>query len=145
MGLFLDDTRLFYPVYSAYRANSQSQASGWVTTDWDTAEVTTSEVAESSGIITVQEAGYYFAHYNYFHANGDHGEFRMRMHSNGIGDFAYLRNYKGDGGSISGVVYMAVGWYFYCQAYHDNTNHSLSSYQRRNKVAVWRFNGGPDF
>ena len=106
MGLFLDDTRLFYPVYSAYRANTQSQASGWVTTDWDTVEINTTEVAESSGIITVQEAGYYFAHYNYFHANGDHGEFRMRIHSNGIGDFAYLRNYKGDGGCVSGIVYM---------------------------------------
>ena len=145
MALFADNTQLFYPVYSAFRNSTQSQASGWVTTDWNTVEINTTEVSEANGIITVQEAGYYFAHYNYHHQNGDHGEFRMRIHSNGIGDFAYLRNYKGDGGSISGIVYMAEGWYIYCQAYHDNTAHSINALQRRNKVGLWRFNGGSDF
>ena len=145
MSLYADSTQLFYPVYSAFRNSTQSQASGWVTTDWNVVEVETPEVSESNGIITVQEAGYYFAHYNYFHQNGTHGEFRLRMHSNGIGDFAYHRGYKGDGGSICGVLYMAEGWYFYCQAYHDNTNHPISATQRRNKVAVWRFNGGDHF
>ena len=145
MALFLDSTQLFYPVFSAFRNSTQSQASGWVTTDWNTIEIDSTEVSESNGLVTVQEAGYYFAHYNYYHQQGYHSDFRMRMHSNGIGDFAYQGLDRGDGGSISGFVYMAEGWYVYCQAYHSNTSHPISATNRRNKFGLWRFNGGTDF
>ena len=145
MALFADDTQLFYPVYSAYNASNTSGVSGWQTIDWNTVEIDTTEIAESSGTITTQEAGYYYCHFNHYHQNGSHGAYRTQITSNGIGDFAYQWTSGADGSSISGMVYLAVGWWVKAQAYHDNTNHGVYNSGRRNKFAIWRFNGGSDF
>ena len=145
MAYFADSTQLFYPVYSAYNVSNTSGTSGWKTCDWQTVEIDTTEIAESSGTVTTQEAGYYYCHFNHFHNNGSHGQYRTRITSNGIGDFSYQWTNTGDGSSISGIVYLAEGWWVKCQTYHDNTNHPEQNSDRRNKFGIWRFNGGDDF
>ena len=69
MALYQDETQLFYPVYSAFNVSNSSAASGWKTIDWATVEIDTTEIAESSGTITTQEAGYYYCHFNYIFEN----------------------------------------------------------------------------
>ena len=145
MALFADDTQLFYPVYSAYNVSNTSGSSGWKTMDWANVEINTSEISESNGTITVQEAGYYFCHFNHFHSNGSHSQYRTQLTSNGVGDFAYAWHAGEDGSSMSGLVYLAVGWWVRAQAYHDNSTHPTNNSSRRNKFAIWRFNGGDDF
>tara|TARA_R100001460_G_C3480336_1_gene168219 strand:+ start:51 stop:488 length:438 start_codon:yes stop_codon:yes gene_type:complete len=145
MALFADDTQLFYPVYSAYNVTNSSAASGWKTMDWATVEIDTTEISESSGTITTQEAGYYFCAFNHHHNNGSHGQYRTQLTSNGIGDFSYAWHYDSDGSSICGLVYLAEGWWVKAQVYHDNSAHATSNSNRRNKFVIWRFNGGTDF
>ena len=145
MAFFADSTQLFYPVYSAYNVSNTSGGSGWKTMDWQTVEIDTTEISESSGTVTVTEAGYYFCNFNHFHSNGSHGQYRTQLTSNGVGDFSYSWNNTEDGSSISGLVYLADGWWVRAQAYHDNSNHPTNNNGRRNKFAIWRFNGGDDF